>query len=147
MKEGTHRFWDILTKIIGFSITAMVLYSGIDQFNDQQKILSKNELKKYFWTSQNQLYIEICNNAGAMAANVTNPEEFQKKKIEFLTHYYGEIVLVENATVDSCMKSIHSYLNIFDPNDANMVAVFKQRIFELSNACKKTSSTFKPTNL
>jgi hypothetical protein len=147
MREERYRAWDVVTKMIGFAVTAIIFHCGIKQFNAQQKIISDNELQKNFWTSQNQVYTEICNNAGAMAANVSNPEEFTKKKIEFLTHYYGEIVLVEDPRVDSCMKSIHSYLNIIDLNDANMVIVFKERVLELSYACKNTSSTFKPTNL
>src|SRR5579862_5956612 len=109
MDQKTYNYFDILVKILGFLATAASIFIGITQFNKQQKSAIDLELRKNFWESQNRVYIEICNNAGAMAANAGNKKKFDKEKIKFLTNYYGQMVLVEDPKVDSTIVELRSY--------------------------------------
>jgi len=147
MDDKTYNTWDVVVKIFGFLATAASIYIGITQFNNQQKAASDLELNKNFWNTQNQVYTEVCKNVGSMAANVNSPKTFEQEKIKFLSNYYGQMVLVEDPKVDSNMREIKSFIEVFVPSDPNMVLSFKRKVLHLSDACKNSSLTFKRANL
>jgi hypothetical protein len=147
MDDKTYNTWDVIVKILGFLATALSIYIGISQFSNQQKAASDLELNKNFWTMQNTLYTEICKNAGALAANLNDPKTFEAEKTKFLTHYYGEMVLVEDDNVSKQMIALKAYLDVFRIKDPDMGVILTRKILELSNACRNSSITFKRANL
>jgi hypothetical protein len=147
MEESTYRSWDVTTKALGFIATAAAICVGIWQFNRQQEATMELEFKRNFWQKQNQVYAEVCRNAGAMAASINDQKAFDKDKQTFLSLYYGDLVLVEDQRVDSMMREIKSYVDILEPKDPNMVNVFKRKVLGLAEACKASSATFKQANL
>ena len=143
MEDKTYNTWDVIVKVLGFLATAVSIYLGIYQFGKQEKDAANLELKKNFWTSQNQVYSDICKNAGAMVANLGDTKAFSTEKVKFLSAYYGQMVLVEDPKVDSNMRELQSYLQIFNPLDSNKVFTFKKKVLHLSEACRKSSATYK----
>jgi hypothetical protein len=141
------QMWDTIIKGLGLGATAVSIYIGIVHFNQGQKQAADLEFNRNFWQKQNEVFSEVCKKAGAMAANIDNEAEFEKEKKEFSSMYYGEMVLVEDATVDSMMRELKSYIEILEPKDPNMAIVFKRKVLELANACKNSSQTFKRRNL
>ena len=147
MDDKTYNTWDVIVKIAGFLATAASIYIGISQFSDAQKAASDLELNKNFWNSQNTVYTELCKNAGALAANLDSPKVFEAEKKKFLTHYYGEMVLVEDNHVSNSMIAVKSYLDVFRISDPDMCNILKRKILDLSDACRNSSITFKRANL
>lgn len=147
MDESKHRLWDTFIKALGFIATAASIFIGLSQFSSQQASAADLEFKRNFWQKQTELYAEVCRNAGMMAATINDPKVFARQKENFLSLYYGELVLVEDGTVEKAMRELRSYLEIVDPADPNMVNTFKRKVIELSEACKKSSGTFKRFNL
>jgi hypothetical protein len=147
MTESKYRVWDVLVKVAGFLATALSIWIGIHQFADAQRAASELELNKNFWNSQNTVYTELCKNAGAMAASIDDQKVFAAQKTNFLTHYYGEMVLVEDQQVTRSMISVKAYLDVFVWTDPDMRNILKRKILELSEACRNSSLTFKRSNL
>jgi hypothetical protein len=147
MDDKTYNRWDVIVKILGFLATAASVYIGISQFSGQQRAAADLEMNKNFWTAQNQVYTDICNNAGALAANLSDTKAFETEKVKFLTHYYGQMVLVEDDQVSLSMVAIKNYLDVFDPKDPNMCNILKTKILNLADACRNSSITFKRANL
>ena len=147
MEESAYRIWDVIIKALGFIATAATIYVGITQFYKQQEATVELEFKRNFWLKQNQVYSDVCRNAGAMVASIADPKSFEKDKQTFLSLYYGDLVLVEDHGVDSAMRELKSYVDILEPKDPNMVNVLKRKVINLAEACKSSSVTFKQANL
>jgi hypothetical protein len=82
-----------------------------------------------------------------MAAAIDDTKVFEKQKENFLSLYYGELVLVVDSTVEKAMREFKSYVEILDVKDENMINIFKRKVLELSEACKRSSDVFKHYNL
>ncbi|SEW47106.1 hypothetical protein SAMN05428988_6604 [Chitinophaga sp. YR573] len=148
MQNNNFELLDIRIKFFGFLATAVSICLGAWQFSSQQNATSELEVRKNFWQMQNQLYAEICNNAGAMAANLAEQVVFEQEKKKFLAHYYGELALVEDSLVERSLVELVSYLDVYKPNlGVEMDLKFKEKVLALSIACKKSSVTFKQDNL
>ncbi|HJP64202.1 MAG TPA: hypothetical protein VJ844_12220 [Mucilaginibacter sp.] len=142
MKEETYKKWDLFIKIFGFLATALSISIGVIQFNRQQRAAIELELNKNFWQAQNQVYTSICNNAGNMIADIDDSLSFAKDKKDFISAYYGQMILVEDNTVDSLMRNIKPLAEHLNRQDIQMVSVFRHKIALLAEACKNSSETF-----
>jgi hypothetical protein len=148
MDERQSNLWDIIIKSLGFLATSASILIGLSQFNKQQSEASELEFNRNFWQTQNRIYGEVCRNAGVMAASVDDSDLFEKDKRNFLSLYYGEIVLVEDSKVDSAMRELKSYIDIFDPKgDNDSKNKLKSKVLDLTDACKASSTAFKKRHL
>ncbi len=147
MEEKTYKLWDIIIKALGFFATALSIYFGLSNFDKQQRATAELEFNRAFWQKQNDVYADVCKNAGTLAANASDPKTFEKEKANFLGLYYGQMVLVEDPKVDSAMRELKSYVEIVDPKDPEMINKLKYKVIQLSEACKNSSVIFKRSNL
>lgn len=143
MNENTNRKLEVVFKIISYIGAGVVFFVSVFQFQEQGKRDRQLEISKTFWVSQNQLYIDICNNAGSLAATVSDSKQFEAEKTKFLSQYYGQIALVSDTAVEKCLVEIRDYLFDVNLNDPNNQMPFKNKIFELSKVCKRSSEIFK----
>jgi len=146
MEEKTYKFWDMIIKALGFTATIASILIGLFHYSSEQTRATDLEFRRNFWQKQNELYAEVCRNAGTMAA-ASDQKEFEKQKEKFLSLYYGELVLVEDSLVENAMREVKSYVEILDTKDENMKNIFKRKVLELSEACKRSSDVFKHYNL
>lgn len=142
MDDNKLKIWDLRIKIIGIILTATSIFFGLKQVSRQQAAALDAERTKNFWRSQDDIYIRICDDAGAVVATVNNPSQFEAAKTTFLTHYYGETGLVDDDRVNRAMKEIHSQLIQFNPKDPEMVNSLKAAVFALADSCRRVSPTF-----
>jgi|GEM_PF-4785440 len=143
MEDKRYRFWDIIIKGIGIVATAATIYFGLVNFNRQRVDAAELEFNRNFLKMQTEVYGEVCKNAGAIASNIEDPKAFEVEKNHFLGLYYGEMVLVEDPSVDSAMRELKSYVEIVEPRDAHMVIILKRKVIELSEACKASLANYK----
>src|SRR5205809_3006547 len=112
MEEKNYKSWDMIIKALGFAATVTSILIGLFHYSGEQARAADLEFKRNFWQKQNELYAEVCRNAGTMAAAVDDLEVFKKQKENFLSLYYGELVLVEDSTVEKAMRELKSYVEI-----------------------------------
>jgi hypothetical protein len=147
MEDKTYNGWDVAIKLLGFVATAASILIGLSQFSEEKKSAAELEFKRAFWQKQNELYVSVCGSAGHMAATLNEPDAFKKEEQNFLTLYYGGLVLVEDSTVEKAMVEIKSSLETLELKDPDMVNIFKSKVLALSYACKTSSAVFKKANL
>lgn len=146
MDDKVHNLWDTIIKILGFLATAASILIGLSQFSKEQASAAELEFKRNFWQKQNELYAEVCKNAGTMAAAIGDSTTFKKERQRFLSLYYGQLVLVEDELVETAMRELKSYVEILNLRDPNMINIFKRKVIRLAEACKRSSETFKRFN-
>jgi hypothetical protein len=149
MDENKHNLWNHIVSLLGSLFTGISILIGVYQFNSQQRQNEEMELNKNFWSIQNQLYTEICDNAGVMATSTSNPLDFEMSKQKFLVKYYGQMILIEDNKVEESMIDLKYFLDDFDlkkPDDYAIITL-KSKILNLSKACKNSSLTFKRKKL
>jgi hypothetical protein len=147
MGEKTHRLFDIIVKALGFGVTILTICIGINQFNSQLAETRQLESDRLFWQKQNEIFTEMCENAGLMVSAINDEKQFEKAKNDFLHMYYGEMILVEDSAVESAMRDLKYYISILKIKDQNMVNIFKRKVIELADACRNASQTFKRRKL
>jgi hypothetical protein len=147
MEEKSYKFWDFIIKSLGFIATSASILIGLSQFSAKEKAAAELEFNRNFWQKQNELYANVCRSAGTMAAAIDDSVAFKKEKLNFLSLYYGEMILVEDSTVEKAMRELKSYTDVLVTADPYMVNTFTRKVLELSEACKKSSATFKRSNL
>ena len=147
MEEKNYKFGDIIIKCLGFIVTSASILIGLSQFSAKERAAAELEFNRAFWQKQNELYANVCRYAGTMAAAVNDSVAFKKEKQNFLSLYYGEMVLVEDSTVGKAMRELKSYTDILETRDPDMVNTFKRKVLELSNACKNSSAIYKRAHL
>ena len=147
MQEHTYKTIDITIKGLGFVLTALSIYFGLSNFNRQQAAAAELEFNRNFWKKQTEVYAEVCRNAGTLAVVIDNDSLFEEKKRQFLTLYYGEMVMVEDPVVDSAMRELKSYVEIVNLKDQHMVNTLRRKVNDIAKACKSSSETYRELTL
>jgi hypothetical protein len=143
MEETKYRLWDTIIKALGFVATALSIYFGLINFNRQQAATADLEFRRNFWVKQTEVYSEVCKNAGTLIASINDRQAFNAEKEKFLGAYYGQMILVEDESVDSAMRELKSYVEIVDIKDEGMVNILKRKTVRLAEACKQSAMFFK----
>lgn len=143
MKQEAYNFGDTIIKAIGIFVTAATILIGISQVNGQQRESLELEIKRAFIQKQNDIYTNLSSNAGAMAASTDDEIAFKASKQRFLSIYYGELMLVEDTTVERFGRELTDFLYTFNRSNNNMVNTLKTKVMNLGAACKQSSATYK----
>ncbi len=142
MNENTHRNFDVCFRILS-SVGAIIVFCwGVKQFREQGERELRLEKAKIYWSFQNQLYVDMCNAAGALAATVSDSKMFEVEKTKFLSNYYGQISLVSDTSVEKRLVAIRDYLSDINLRNPDNQIAFKNKILQLSDACKRSSIVF-----
>ena len=126
MDEGTKRRWDIRLGIVAPLLTVVAILVGVWQFIEGQQnttrleynLLAKQsaiDFERRLWIEQLETYDEIAKTAGAIAAYYDSPDRLNELTGEFLSLYWGAMILVEDDSVEDAM--ITFYLEVQDYRD------------------------------
>ena len=149
MNEGTERKWQVCLGYLTLLLTVLGMVAGIWKFTSEQSnqtklehsLLSREsriEFERKHWQQQVDTYTKIADVAGRIATQVENADALPKLEQEFLSLYWGTMVLVEDENVATRMKEFVQEIRDFQSEWSNAERV-KKRAYQLVYACRESS--------
>jgi hypothetical protein len=149
MDDATYKTWDLRLKIIAPILTIAGLLIGVWQFTkgqsaqlERQYQLSaesdRMEFKRRVWEKQQEAYMKISSVVGRIASGNQSKEELMKDIIAFDSLYWGEMIYVEDKTVEQAMIDFHVEIQDF-LNNIGTKDRLKLRAEALIQACRNSS--------
>lgn len=149
MDEPTYRKWDVALKIVAPILTVAALLVGVWQFTREQaaqlerqyQLIAENdrlEFKQRVWEKQLDTYMKISSVVGRIASRNQDKKELMKDVDQFNSLYWGDMIYVEDETVERSMIDFHVEVEDFLKGDSDKDRL-KIRADSLVKACRESS--------
>jgi len=126
---------ETIFKILGNGLTIATLIVGIIQYKKTQIYNAKMEFLSMDNKRQVEAYTSLCNSLGKTVAASDDSATYVKQFKEFISIYYGDIILIEDSTIENMIKDLRFYLEDFNYQDEDRNQL-KLKIKELADSCR-----------
>lgn len=126
---------ETIFKLVGSSLTIVTIILGIAQYKGTQRYNAKMEFLGSDNKRQVEAYTNLCNSLGKIVSASKNPKEFDKYYKEFISIYYGDIILIEDSVIERMMKELRFYLEEFNFSNQDDLYI-KTHIKDLADSCR-----------
>lgn len=118
MDETAKRRWDVWLGIVGPIITVAGVLVGVWQYIDGEERKAAYEHASRLWTKRLETYSEVAKQAGRIAAP-SSPESAKAAFDEFMSLYWGEMILIEDPEVEGAMKDFRAEVEDYHKGRSN----------------------------
>lgn len=147
MDSEAANFWEVWIKAIGTFLTVATLLFGVYQFtwtvndNARKERVSREEAAKTqasnrYWEKRMEVYGKISQAVGSIAETAPDSPEFATAKKQFLSLYWGEAVLTEDAATEKAMVGLRAYLQIWEPSDPESRNTLKSKCLAVTKSLR-----------
>ncbi|MEM1045777.1 MAG: hypothetical protein AAGL24_06485 [Pseudomonadota bacterium] len=145
MNETRFKVFELAMKLATVLLTLAGILWGVWTFTQSQQqqteMLARSsliEFERQLWTRQIETYAQIAESVGKIVARLETGADADAAIQDFLTLYWGAMVLVEDATVESEMIAFNQEL--LDQRGAWSTSDrVKRRALNLLEACRTSS--------
>lgn len=102
MDEETKRRWEVWLGIVGPLLTVAGILIGVWQFNVGEARKAAYEHASKLWLLRLETYTSVAKLAGKIAT-ASDDQSFSKAVDEFMSAYWGDMILVEDRNVEEAM--------------------------------------------
>lgn len=142
------RNWKSLLEISGPLLTVAGLLLGVWQFNRGEenrtrleyeliKKKDETEFRRKLWLERLSTYQTVAKTAGEIAASTDDDKQFKEKTREFLSAYWGSMILVEDKSVEKAMMAFQDAIRDFNDGYSKAADVRKKAL-ELVTKCRES---------
>jgi len=142
MEDSTKRSWDVGLGIVGPILTVAGILIGVWQFNVGESRKAAYEHATKLWQQRVDTYSAVAKLAGKIAAP-PDDKTFQQSVNEFMSAYWGDMILVEDANVEKAMIDFRTEVADFQQGRSSSDRL-KIRADVLMNAFKTSVSQQAP---
>src|SRR5258706_6106307 len=97
---------ETIFSIITVCLTIVTILIGIIEYRRGQEYNIKMEFLRTDEQKQMDVYSNICNALGKLAAAAEDLKEYNERFKEFTSIYWGDIILVEDTTIEKILITI-----------------------------------------
>lgn len=158
MDSEAANFWEVWIKAIGTFLTVMTLLFVVYQFtwtaNDNARKERESRIEQAnlaaganlnaakmqavtrYWEKRLEVYGKISQAVGSIAETAPDSPEFATAKKQFLSLYWGEAVLTEDAATEKAMIGLRAYLQIWEPSDPESRNTLKSKCLAVTKSLR-----------
>lgn len=126
---------ETLFKLAGSCLTIITIVLGIIQYKGTQRYNAKMQFLGIDNQRQIDAYTNLCNSLGKIVSASENPKQFDKYYQEFISIYYGDIILIDDSVIERMMKDLRFYLEEFNYGKQD-VLYLKNYVKDLADSCR-----------
>lgn len=118
MDEAVKRRWEVWLGIVGPILTVSGILVGVWQFNVGEARKAAYEHASKLWLQRVETYTSVAKLAGKIAVH-SDDQSFSKAVDEFMSAYWGDMILVEDSNVEKAMIDFRKEVEDFCQGRSN----------------------------
>jgi len=124
MSSGSKKyFFDIIISVFTLGVSAAVMYSGIANFNENQRNILKNEVVNKFREKKLDTYVRIASSIGEIVANDSLDPKLKAAITTYYSLYYGEGKMFDDSEMHKILMAYALDLRDYERKKLNKRAL------------------------